>query len=137
MNNVDELWLMISNMTSTPFKDAVYDPLLSKSLSVTVVWLDAGEWLSLLSQIVFDYDDQMKIPFLKDFIKSLSEEADTVRYVIFAWLLLNHNLCYFNLFVFPNLFPLTFLILSKNYRTSFFIIGLDWILRWTKIFILR
>jgi hypothetical protein len=24
-------------MTSTPFKDAVYDPLLSKSLSVTVV----------------------------------------------------------------------------------------------------
>jgi hypothetical protein len=40
--------------------------------------------VSLLSQIVFDYDDQMKIPFLKDFIKSLSEEADTVRYVIFA-----------------------------------------------------
>ncbi|XP_011045774.1 PREDICTED: acyltransferase-like protein At3g26840, chloroplastic [Populus euphratica] len=30
-------------------------------------------------EIVFDYDDQMKIPFLRDFIKSLSEEADTVR----------------------------------------------------------
>jgi hypothetical protein len=75
--------------------------------------------VSLLSQIVFDYDDQMKIPFLKDFIKSMSEEADTVRYVIFARLLLNHNLCYFNLFEFPNLFPSTFLILSKNYRTSF------------------
>nr|TKS07942.1 hypothetical protein D5086_0000105920 [Populus alba] len=30
-------------------------------------------------EIVFDYDDQMKIPFVKDFIKSLSEEADTVR----------------------------------------------------------
>jgi hypothetical protein len=75
--------------------------------------------VSLLSQIVFDYDDQMKIPFLKDFIKSMSEEADTVRYVIFARLLLNHNLCYFNLFVFLNLFPSTFLILSKNYRTSF------------------
>ncbi|KAB5520895.1 hypothetical protein DKX38_025214 [Salix brachista] len=30
-------------------------------------------------EVVFDYDDQMKIPFLKDFIKELSEEADTVR----------------------------------------------------------
>ncbi|KAJ6298842.1 hypothetical protein OIU76_019912 [Salix suchowensis] len=30
-------------------------------------------------EVVFDYDDQMKIPFLKDFIKELSAEADTVR----------------------------------------------------------
>ncbi|CAK7334093.1 unnamed protein product [Dovyalis caffra] len=30
-------------------------------------------------EVVFDYDDQMKIPFLRDLIKELSEEADTVR----------------------------------------------------------
>jgi hypothetical protein len=39
----------------------------------------------MVFQVVFDYDDQMKIPFLRDYIKGLSEEVVSLRYV---------NLCF-------------------------------------------
>lgn len=32
------------------------------------------------NQLVFDYDDQMKIPFIKDFINDLTEESVKLRY---------------------------------------------------------
>jgi hypothetical protein len=41
----------------------------------------------MVFQVVFDYDDQMKIPFLRDYIKGLSEEVVSLRYVnlCFPW----------------------------------------------------
>ncbi|CAK7334089.1 unnamed protein product [Dovyalis caffra] len=66
---------------STSSLDSIYYSLLSNSLifysGFTLMLVNDCE--SIVFQVVFDYDDQMKIPFFRDLIKELTEEAVTLR----------------------------------------------------------